>query len=37
MPQLQAIPFRPLGILTTALESLGYQVTHCYEDLVFIK
>ncbi len=37
MSQLQAIPFRPLGILKTALESLGYQVTHCYEDLVFIE
>jgi hypothetical protein len=37
MSQLQSIPFRPLGILKTALESLGYQVTHCYEDLVFIE
>lgn len=37
MPHLQTIPFRPLGILTAALENLGYQVTHCYEDLVFIE
>lgn len=37
MSQLHTIPFRPLGILKTALESLGYHVTHCYEDLVFIE
>lgn len=37
MSQPQAIPFRPLGIVKTVLESLGYQVTHCYEDLVFIE
>jgi hypothetical protein len=37
MFQIQAIPFRPLGILKTVLESLDFQVTHCYEDLVFIE
>jgi hypothetical protein len=37
MSQSQAIPFRPLGILKTVLESLDFQVTHCYEDLVFIE
>jgi hypothetical protein len=31
------IPFRPLGVLKTLLEGLGHQVTHCYEDLVFIE
>lgn len=37
MPEPDPIPLRPLGILKTLLESLGYQVTHCYEDLVFIE
>lgn len=31
------IPYRPLGILKTLMESLGFEVTHCYEDLVFIE
>ena len=31
------IPFRPLGVLKSLLESLGHQVTHCYEDLVFLE
>jgi len=31
------IPYRPLGIIKAFLESLGHQVTHCYEDLVFIE
>ena len=31
------IPFRPLGIIKTFLESLGHQVTHCYEDLIFVE
>jgi len=31
------IPYRPLGILKTLVESLGFEVTHCYEDLVFIE
>jgi hypothetical protein len=31
------IPYRPLGILKTVVEHLGFQVTHCYEDLVFIE
>lgn len=37
MSQSQPIPYRPLGILKTVLESHGFQVTHCYEDLVFIE
>lgn len=31
------IPYRPLGILKTLVESLGFEVTHCYEDLIFIE
>ncbi len=33
----QPIPYRPLGILKNVLDSLGFQVTHCYEDLVFVE
>jgi len=33
----QPVPFRPLGILKMVLETLGFEVTHCYEDLVFIE
>lgn len=32
----EAVPFRPLGILKTLIESLGFEITHCYEDLVFV-
>lgn len=31
------VPFRPLGILKNLIEDLGFEVTHCYEDLVFIE
>ena len=31
------VPYRPLGLLKTLIESLGFQVTHCYEDLVFVE
>ncbi len=31
------VPFRPLGIIKMLLETLGFEVTHCYEDLVFIE
>lgn len=31
------VPYRPLGILKMVIENLGFQVTHCYEDLVFIE
>jgi len=34
---IETVPFRPLGILKTLMENLGFQVTHCYEDLVFIE
>ena len=35
--QASSIPFRPLGVLKALLESLGHQVSHCYEDLVFLE
>lgn len=31
------VPYRPLGILKTLMETLGFEVTHCYEDLVFVE
>jgi hypothetical protein len=31
----QTVPYRPLGILKTLMDSLGFEVSHCYEDLVF--
>lgn len=37
MDSKQPIPYRPLGIIKTLLDSLGFQVTHCYEDLIFIE
>lgn len=37
MTSNQTIPYRPLGLLKTLIESLGFQMTHCYEDLVFVE
>lgn len=37
MPEQTPIPFRPMGIIKMVLEGLGYQVTYCYEDLIFIE
>lgn len=37
MTSNEPIPFRPLGILKTILETIGFEVTHCYEDLVFVE
>ena len=37
MTSNQPVPFRPLGILKNMMEILGFEVTHCYEDLVFIE
>lgn len=37
MEQTTPVPCRPFGILKSLLESLGYQVAHCYEDLIFIE
>lgn len=32
-----SIPYRPLGIIKTVLDKAGFQITHCYEDLIFIE
>lgn len=31
------VPFRPLGILKMLMETLGFEVTHSYEDLIFVE
>lgn len=36
MTTTQTVPYRPLGILKTLMENLGFEVSHCYEDLVFL-
>ena len=35
MNQEKEIPYRPLGIVTSVLESAGYGMAYVYEDLVF--
>ena len=35
--QLDNIPYRPLGIVKGALETLDVEITYVYEDLIFIK
>ena len=37
MTSNQPIPYRPLGLVKTLVESLGFQISHCYEDLVFME
>lgn len=37
MTSNKPVPFRPLGILKNVVENLGVEVTHCYEDLVFVE
>ena len=32
-----SIPYRPLGLITVAVEKMDLEVTHAYEDLVFIS
>ncbi len=32
-----SLPYRPLGILTEVIESMGLDVTYAYDDLVFIE
>ena len=34
---MEPIPFRPLGLVKTALENLAVEITYVYEDLIFIK
>lgn len=31
------IPYRPLGLIKELLETQGFAVTHCYEDLIFME
>jgi len=32
-----SVPYRPLGIIASCLESLGFQITHSYDDLIFME
>ena len=34
---MESVPYRPLGLIRTTLETLGFEVSHCYEDLVFLN
>jgi hypothetical protein len=33
----QTVPYRPLGLLKNLTETLGFTISHCYEELVFIE
>ncbi len=37
LPSQQTIPYRPLGIVKNLTESLGFVISHTYEDLIFIE
>lgn len=37
MATSEALPYRPLGQIATMLETIGFQVSHWYEDLVFME
>lgn len=37
MTTQEPIPYRPLGMIATMLEGLGFQPTHFHEDLVFVE
>lgn len=37
MTTRETIPYRPLGLIVTMLENIGFQVSHWHEDLVFIE
>lgn len=32
-----SIPFRPLGLVKTALDRLGMEITYVHEDLIFLE
>lgn len=34
---MNTIPHRPLGLIKAILENIGFTISHCYEDLVFIE
>lgn len=33
----ETVPYRPLGLVKTALENLAVEITYVYEDLIFIE
>ena len=33
----EAVPFRPLGLITNALEEAGFKSTFVYDDLIFVE
>lgn len=33
----QKVPYRPLGLIKNLTESLGFVISHTYEDLIFIE
>lgn len=37
MTSQQAVPYRPLGLLKNLTERLGFTISHCHEELVFIE
>lgn len=34
---MEDVPYRPLGLIKTTLENLGFEVSHCYDDLIFVN
>jgi len=37
MTDLVTPTYRPLGLIKNMLDQLGLELTHCYEDLVFVQ
>ena len=37
MQSQQKVPYRPLGLVKNLMESLGFVISHTYEDLIFIE
>jgi hypothetical protein len=35
--QTTTVPYRPLGLVKEVVDTMGLQITHTYEDLVFIE
>lgn len=33
----EEIPYRPLGVIMSMINNLGFEVTHSHDDLIFIK
>ena len=34
---MEKVPYRPIGLVKAALETLGFEISHCYEDLIFLN